>query len=178
MELKKPGTLRVWLRMYQCYREAFPASERKPFWIIVKMYRQKKSDIWYWTQKGNFAGFATTINGDGLILLDYFATVRKYRGEGLGTQALLELQNLYGDQGLFVEIERVYPEASNGPQREKRKQFYLNCGMETLGVEALVFGVEMELLGSRCTMSFDRYYGFYRDHYGPWAAEHIQRIRE
>lgn len=174
MKLNKPEGIAVWLQMFQCYREAFPPSERKPFWVICQMYRRKKADLWYWEKEGHFAGFATTVNGKDQILLDYFAVAGKFRGNGIGTQALAELQKNYADKGLFVEIERVDPDAPNSAQREKRKQFYLRSGMEELGVQAEVFGVEMELLGSRCAMTFADYHAFYRDFNSPWAAEHIR----
>ena len=168
MTLQEPHALRQWLKMYICYRRSFPRAERKPFGIIVKMYRQGKSDIWYLEDQGRFAGLASTINGDGLILLDYFAVAPGRRGQGLGTAALKLLQEKYCENGLFAEIERVCP--------EKRKQVYRSCGLEPLDVQADVFGVEMELLGSRCTMTFQSYHDFYRDHYGAWAAEHIRPI--
>ena len=37
-------------------------------------------------------------------------------------------------------------------------------------------GVKMELLGWGTQMGFDSYKAFYRDHYNPWAAEHIHRM--
>ena len=176
MELRKPQRAMQWLKMFLCYRQAFPREERKPFGIIVKMYRQGKSDIWCWTENGAFAGFAATINGENLVLLDYFAVAKKFRKQGIGTKALRSLQSIYSNRGLFVEIERICPEAENLTQREKRKQFYRNCAMEELGVQATVFGVEMDLLGSRCSLSYEGYRDFYRDHYGVWAAEHITPI--
>lgn len=176
MKLTKPKTILQWIRIYTCYRQSFPRAERKPFGVIVKMYRQGKSDVWYLEENGAFAGLASTINGEGLILLDYFAVAKGCRGQGFGTAALQLLQKHYSGSGLFVEIERVWPGAPNAQEREKRKQFYCNCSMEPLHVEAEVFGVEMELLGSRCTMTFRQYHDFYRDHYGAWAAEHIKAI--
>ena len=50
--------------------------------------------------------------------------------------------------------------------------------MVELGTEANVFGVDMELLGSRCKLDFEGYRAFYRDHYGPWAAEHINPVEQ
>lgn len=178
MERITPKKMTHWMRIYRCYRQSFPSAERKPFGVIRNMQRQGKTDVWYFGKDGRFAGFASTINSEKLILLDYFAVARSFRGQGLGTAALMQLQNVYGRQGLFVEIERVCPDASNPHQRQKRKDFYLRCGMQELDVQAEVFGVEMELLGSRCTMTDQRYRDFYRDHYGAWAAEHIRKIGE
>lgn len=171
--LRKPRGIIEWLRLYRLYLAAFPASERKPFGIIVKMHRQGKTDVWCVERDGKFAGLATTINGGDLILLDYFAVAKEHRGEGIGSAAMKELQRIYGDRGLFVEIESTREKAPNQAQREKRKQFYRAAGMEELNVTARVFGVNMELLGSRCSLDFAKYRAFYRDHYSAWAAEHI-----
>ena len=93
MELRRPDGPVQWLYMFLCYREAFPREERKPFRIIVNMYRQGKSDLWLWEENGQFSGFAATINGNDLVLLDYFAVAKSFRGRGIGTKALAQLQN-------------------------------------------------------------------------------------
>ena len=171
--LSTPGGPFRWLQIFGLYRAAFPAAERKPFGIIVKMYRQGRADIWCMEQGGRFAGFATTVNGSDLILLDYLAVGKSRRGQGVGSAAMAQMQRIYGDKGFFVEIESTREDAPNRAWREKRKRFYQAAGMEDLGVEAEVFGVRMELLGSRCSLDFEGYKAFYRDHYSPWAAEHL-----
>ena len=173
VKLTKPSGMMRWMQIYGLYRQAFPASERKPFGIIVKMYRQGRADIWCAEQDGRFAGFATTVNGGDLILLDYFAVSEAKRGRGIGSAALAKLQQIYGDKGFFVEIETTRDGVPDRDGRLKRKHFYQTAGMAELHVEAEVFGVEMELLGSRCSLDFEGYRTFYRDHYSPWAAEHL-----
>ena len=173
VNLRNPRSAYDWLRLYGLYREAFPASERKPFSIIGKMYRQGKTDLWCITREGRFAGMAATINGESLILLDYFAVAKNLRGQGIGSETMKLLLEKYRPRGLLVEIESTRGENSNH-QRQKRKQFYRDAGMEELGTEANVFGVEMELLGAGCRLDFEGYRAFYRDNYGVWAAEHIR----
>lgn len=173
--LHKPSGIMQWLYVYRLYRSAFPASERKPFGIILKMHSRGKTDVWCVERDGQFTGLATTINGDDLILLDYFAVTKACRGEGIGSAAMGELQRIYADRGLFVEIESTRENAVNQEQREKRKRFYQAAGMEELHVHANVFGVNMELLGSRCQMDFERYREFYREHYSAWAAQQINK---
>ena len=173
ISLVQPKTAAQWLRIYCLYRSAFPRAERKPFSIIVKMFRRGKTDLWCAENKGEFLGFAATINEDRLILLDYFAVEKKYRGEGIGSAALLAIREQYSGKGMFVEIEKEDPSAANREERQHRKQFYRDCGMDELNVTARVFGVPMELLGWDCQLDFDRYRAFYRDNYSPRAAEHI-----
>ena len=160
--------------IWMLYRAAFPRAERKPFSVIVKMARTGRADLWTIRREGRFAGFAATVNGPELVLLDYFAVRKGLRGRGVGSEALKELMAHYRDRGFFVEIESTFEPADNLPQRRKRKQFYSNCGMEPMGTEADVFGVRMELLGVRCHLDLEGYRSFYRDNYSPWAAEHIE----
>ena len=172
--LTKPRGLVQWLKLYHLYLASFPTEERKPFSVIVNMYRKGKTDIWCLMDRGKLLGFATTINGE-LILLDYLAVDPSHRGKRIGSQILLELKRIYDGKGLFGEIESTYEPVPDQEIRLRRKQFYLNCGMEPLNVMASVFGVKMELLGWDCSLDFDRYQAFYREHYSPWAAQHIKK---
>jgi len=163
-----------WLKIKRLYRSAFPPSERKPFAIIRAMQKKGKTDVWYFSQGGRFAGFSATINGDHLILLDYLAVPKSLRSRGIGTGMLERMKEFYAGKGFFVEIESVHEKAGNLAQRMRRKQFYENSGFVDLHVTASVFGVNMDLLGVGCEMDFARYRAFYRDNYNPWAADHIQ----
>ena len=162
-----------WLQIHRLYRRAFPPAERKPFSIIVSMWRKGNADVWYLTRSGRFAGFATTINSADLILLDYLAIVPTQRGQGAGSQALRALRERYAGKGIFVEIESIYENAPDQESRLRRRRFYLRSGFAPLGVLATVFGVKMELLGANCAMDFARYHAFYRDYYSPQAAENV-----
>ena len=163
--------------IFALYRSAFPPSERKPFSTIVKMARRGQADLWTFRRGGRFAGFAATVNGEKLVLLDYFAVKDDLRGQGLGSTALKKLMTHYENRGFFVEIESTFEDAQNLTQRQRRKEFYVNCGMEPMGTEADVFGVRMELLGIRCHVDFEDYRNFYRIYYSPWVAEHIKEVK-
>ena len=173
LSLQKPNSAMDWLRLYRLYLSAFPREERKPFSIIRRMYREGNTDVWCVCRRGKMLGMATTVNGEGLILLDYLAMDSRVRGQGIGSQVLAMLQEMYGHCGLFVEIESTRQSGADQPQRLRRKEFYRRGGMESLGVYAVVFGVKMELMGSRCALNFSDYRGFYENYYSPWAAKHI-----
>lgn len=164
------------LKIYRLYMSAFPKYERKPFSMILSMQKKGKTDLWYAESDGKFIGMGATINGDNLILLDYFAVSQKYRSKGYGSQILQKLRDLYPGKGFFLEIEKVYKDAENYHERHRRKQFYLNVGMKELGTYAKLFGVDMELLGYDCSLSFDEYREFYRKNYGEFAAKNIRHI--
>ena len=175
--LQKPQGMHDWLRLRTLYHSAFPAEERKPFSRIRQMFREGKADVWCILKDGRFAGLATTVNGDGLILIDYFAVAKRLRGRGIGRVAMECLLSMYSDQGVFLEIESTDRPGLDQALRKKRKEFYLSCGFENLGVKAKVFGVYMELLGIRCRMDFAGYRAFYRDHYSGRAADHLEEMK-
>ena len=178
IRLQKPRGAGDWFWIYRLYRTCFPASERKPFGIILKMYRRGKSDVWLLCREGNPLGMAVTINGQDAVLLDYFAVKKHARGQGVGTSGLRQLLDGYGNRGFFLEIESTRENGLDRELREKRKAFYEFCGLRALDVEAEVFGVRMELLGKNCQMDFEGYRRFYREEYSPWAAEHILQVSE
>ena len=174
--LKRPRNPFRWLQVYRLYRQAFPSSERKPFWLILRMTKKKKTDTWCILSGRRFTGFATTINGDGLVMLDYLAIDQNARNGGIGTQTLRLLQDIYAGQGFFVEIESPFEEGPDQTERIRRKQFYMACGMKPFGVMANVFGVKMELLGRNCMLDYKAYHGFYLENYSAYAADHLQEL--
>ena len=175
LELRKPGTLTDWLALYQLYRAAFPPSERKPFSIIARRHLAGRNDLWCLKRKGKFLGLAAMVNGKDRVLLDYLAVKPRLRGQGIGTEALEKLKEVYPEQGFFVEIESPFEPGEDQPQRQKRKRFYLHSGMEPMQVMANVFGVKMELLGWNCRLDYEGYHRFYHDYLSPWAADHVTR---
>ena len=162
-----------WIQLYFLYRTTFPRAERKPFHTILKKYREGMTDIWCILDGSRFLGFAATMNSPELIMLDYLAVVKSCRGCGIGSFALKALMHRYADHSFLLEIESPYEPGPDMVLRQKRKNFYVNCGMEPLHIMADVFGVKMELLGKNCSIDFDDYRNFYRDFYKPWAAKHI-----
>lgn len=170
----KPRGLLQWARIYQLYQKAFPASEKKPFAMIVKMHRKGASDVWYFTRNGRFAGLIITINGREQVLLDYLAVEEHQRGTGIGSEILRLMKEQYPDKGVFLEIESVYEPCDNREQRLRRKAFYEKCGMKSMEVFVWLFGVKMELMSFGCRLSYEQYHDFYRENYNQWAADHIK----
>ena len=174
MKMIQAGRNIHWYRLYKLYYEAFPAYERKPFSLIRSMQKKGKSDVWYFEKNGQFAGLVFTINSDELILIDYLAIVSNRRGEGIGSEIIAKLREHYAEKGIFVEIESVFDKCDNSDERLRRKHFYLNNGMVPMNVMIILFGVEMELLGIDCCLTYDEYYSFYKDNYGDFATKNIK----
>lgn len=174
--LESPKTLLHWLRLYKLYLNAFPRSERKPFSVITRQHRKGIFDVWCIRQQGLFAGLAITVKSDELVLLDYLAIEKNYRNHGIGSAVLPLLRQKYAGKGLFLEIESVYENTPDLALRQRRKQFYLRCGMTPMQVMICLFGVNMELMGFDCQISYDQYYDFYLKHVGSFAAGHISNL--
>ena len=128
LQYAAPKGLCQWVDIYKLYQKAFPASEKKPFSLIVRMYRKGTSDVWRFTRDGRFAGLIITINGEKHVLLDYLAVEEHSRGTGIGTQILELMRRQYAGKGVFLEIESVYEDCDNKDQRLQRKHFYEKCG--------------------------------------------------
>lgn len=172
----KPSRLTHWLSIYKLYRKAFPRYERKPFSLIISMYKKGITDVWYFEKSGHFAGLAFTVNRDNAILLDYLAIAPDRRGEGIGSMILRELGKYYSPKGFFVEIESVYADCENKEERLRRKQFYLKNGMLPMKVMVKLFGVEMELLGMNCMLTYEEYFAFYHEVFGDIAEKHVKEL--
>lgn len=173
MRFIQAKTLQQWIKIYKLYKKVFPKYERKPFWLILQTKRHGKTDIWYIEDQQEFAGLAITMNSEELVLLDYFAISEERRGCGIGSESLAMLQQKYAGKKFFLEIESVYEEADNLPERKRRKQFYLANKMTEMKVMVTLFGVKMELLGYDCQVDFDSYYSLYRELYGEKAARFV-----
>lgn len=167
-----------WTKIRKLYKKAFPRAERKPLSIIKSMQKSGKSDVWFFEKNRKFMGFAATINGDEIILLDYLAVNADCRGMGIGSEILKMLHRQYAGKGVFAEIELADDNAAASDCRRKRKQFYISNGMNELNVHAKVFGVDMELMGWNCRLDFNAYQSFYRDYYSELAAKNIAEISD
>lgn len=176
MKLREVASEAEWKFLEAHYKEAFPESERKPFEMIREKHCQKQTDVWVLEEEGEFSGFAITMNGADLVLLDYFAICKEKRGGGLGSAGLCALRKMYRGKRFFLEVESLAVPADNMAERRRRKQFYLRNGMTELGVNAKLFGVEFELLGFDCEVSFRDYFSLYESIYGEYACRFLEEL--
>ncbi|MBR6536933.1 MAG: GNAT family N-acetyltransferase [Lachnospiraceae bacterium] len=177
MRLREVTSDMEWGLLETLYTEAFPENERKPFAMIREKHREKRTDVWMIEQNDEFSGLAITMNSGDLVLLDYFAISKEKRGNGLGGESLKILFEMYREKRFFLEVESLSVPADNIEERRRRKQFYLNNGMTELGVNARLFGVEFELLGYDCEVSFPEYFSLYDDIYGSYASRFLEEIK-
>ena len=176
MQLVKATESAQWKEIRRLYEVAFPACEKKPFWLIQVKNKQGKADVWYLEKEGTFVGLAITMNAKELVLLDYFAIDENLRGQGFGSAGLKALQDYYNGRKFFLEAESVFTESENAQQRENRKRFYLKNGMTEMEMIANVFGTDLEVLGYNCKLDFETYRSVYEYAYGKRAAAHVELV--
>lgn len=176
MQLRPIKSPLEWLKLRKLYKTAFPKCEQKPLWLVWTVQLQGKTDIWIIEQEGEFAGFAITMKGRDLVLLDYLAISDEKRGGGIGSRTLKSLFEKYRGKRFFLEIENVYVPAENLEERKRRKQFYQKNGMQEMHIMVNAFGAELELLTYQCQVSFEDYYELYCSCYGGWAARNLKEL--
>ena len=173
MNLRNASFLKDWKKIKKLYMSAFPKCERKPLSVIRYKQHKKVADVWVIEDADEFVGLAITMNGDDMVLLDYFAIDDVKRGKEYGSKALKMLQDKYAARRFFLEIERTDVEADNLAESKRRKAFYLRNDMSEMGVYAKLFGVDMELLGHHCNVSFEEYRNLYISNYGRLAEKNV-----
>lgn len=141
----------------QLYVSAFPANERKPFSLLRRRQRQGRSEILVVREGVEPLGFMVTVEHLDMVMLDYFAIRPDVRGRGAGKAAFALLQESCTAERLFLEIERPMPGAENLRERERRKAFYLQSGMQESGIFVHIFGTNMELMHASAPVSFEEY---------------------
>ena len=174
-EVQSIGT--IW-KMYRLYLEAFPISERKPFSRILKKRKNGGTEmLTIESDEGKFLGLAFTICYKDRVLLDYFAIRKDKRAGGAGTEALRLLIERYKEYRLVLEIETTRNCMESRDECFRRKAFYLRNGMTELDFEVVLFGVEMEMLGNGCEMTFEEYQEIYSGEYGSFILPNIKQLQ-
>lgn len=144
------------------YMYSFPPEERMPWQMLEEKCRSGALELLTIADDSDiFAGFFLIMKHRDLILPAFFAIDNARRGEGIGSEALHLLCLKYSASRIFLEIELPDPEAKNNEQRLRRKNFYLRNGFSESGILLSFFGVPMEILTYRCTLTPEEYSAVY-----------------
>lgn len=177
MEIKEADG-RELKKIKRIYLEAFPRVERKPFLMMKKMAKRGAMELLAITEKEQVAGLAITVRHGDMVLLDYFAIDKAFRGKNYGSRALRMLKERYREERLILEIELPDGHALNNTERIRRKQFYLRNGMQETGIHAMVFQVPMEVLTAGKPVTYEEYHGLYTHTIGIFFAKKVWRIQQ
>ncbi len=129
----------------------FPAAERKPLSALLGMLREGRYFVYGCYEGERLAAYACLCRSDSgkTLLLDYYAVVPAFRSQGVGSGFLARLREVCGDyRGIVLEIESM--ESAQGEEehrlRQRRKDFYLRCGVEETDIFCRVYGVHYQIL--------------------------------
>lgn len=94
----KPMDNSQWPAIQEIYKEAFPKSEQKPFFLLKRPVRSGKAQLWTAEEDGQLLGFLLANIWKDLVLVDYLAVSSKSRGKGTGSQLLQHVVEIGGGQ--------------------------------------------------------------------------------
>ena len=107
MEIRKAEKERELKEIFWLYDSAFPASEKKPFSVILEKQKQGSVDILYLEEDGQFAGLAITAKKGDLVLLDYEMPVC----DGKQTLEMLRSEKAFADITVIFLTGRRDPQS-------------------------------------------------------------------
>lgn len=163
--------------IYQQYMtHDFPENELKPLSSIERMYQQ-----------GRYKGFVMEENGEvkaywmllqdsenNAYLLDYFAVLEEFRGQGYGSRALVNiLDSVEVDELVVIEAENPKKAASQNENeiQERRLDFYRRNGVIFTELASVVYEaayVIMYLSKGGKELPEEEVYRIYVDFYEKW----------
>lgn len=117
----------------ELYKEAFPANERIPIFILKHLAKKDKADFYGIYDDEKFVGIIYIIYYKDIVFISYFAISNKFRGNGYGGRVIDLIKNKYKENRIILNIEVLDEKASNNKQRIRRKAFYEKCGFKDLG---------------------------------------------
>lgn len=162
MKIKKPTKKQLKL-LKKLYLSSFPKYERKPFALMQLWEKLGKMEILCIGSDTDFGGLVITVLYRDLVLIDYFAVCEEIRGTGIGSQAIDLIRERYKGKRIFLEIESTLKPCKDLSIRKRRKSFYLRNGLTECGISVMLFGVEMELLVFDKSVTYEEYYGLYKN---------------
>lgn len=160
------------------YESAFPASEKKPFSMIISGQEQGLVEILAVEEEDRFLGLAIMAKTGDRVLLDYFAIADNVRGMGAGSAALHALKDRYHGMRLIIEIESTScKDEAERLLRMRRKKFYRRNGFTMLPYCIDLWGTEMEMLSNGMPCPFEEYLDIYTTAFGPQVSEKIHLLK-
>ena len=148
-----------WKEIKEIYMEAFPKSERKPFFTVRRSVNRGKALLLTATENEVLQGFVMAIPYKNMVMVDYLAVSSKIRSRGTGSKILQEICRRFPDQKIVLLIERLDDTAENKDQRIARRKFYFKNGFTSSNIYITGRSGNMEVLNFGGTVSVQEYMG-------------------
>jgi hypothetical protein len=99
------------------------------------------------------------------------------RGNGYGTDVILELKNRYPERSIVIDIEDDEVECDNAEQRKRRRLFYERLGFCAMPYRLSIFGVPSIIMSSGRSYTFEEYTEIFAQVFSRWAVSRIERVK-
>ena len=150
-------------KIKEIYNEAFPAVEKKPFFL----FRRKNVKLYALVDEEICVGLFIAVEHKDMVFIDYFAIDKNCRGKGYGSTALTLLKNQYTDKRIFLEIEDTIECLMEHKEvREKRKRFYKANGFLMSHLRVNAFTQDFEIMYFHNDISYNEYTQTFKKGYG------------
>ena len=148
------------------YKDAFPNSERVPFWLL--RYKAKQNNVAFNSlyENESWIGLLYTIEYRDILLVIYLAIDASCRSGGYGTKVLTALRENHPNKRIVLNIEQIDKQADNNAQRVKRKRFYEKNGYTSTGIIVEELGQPFEMLISGGSITSEETRQVYRSFLG------------
>lgn len=146
-----------WREIKEIYLEAFPKSERKPFFAVKRSVKSGKAQMLTAVEDNILQGFVMVIPYKDMAMVDYLAVSGKIRSRGTGSAIMREVCKRFSDKRIVLLIEQLDDSAANSDQRIARRKFYFKNGFTSSNVHITGHGGNMEVLIYGGTISVREY---------------------
>lgn len=170
LELMKEHETEYVQKLYEC---SFPKIERKPWNTIMNFTKEKKYlPMVIHDENDEPVGMCFLMLSPKLLLLDYLAVDKAVQSSGIGALVLKEILRLFPGKTTIIEIEPLFKDADNYPQRIRRLKFYLKNGVHTTDIIVKLYDNEYHIcyLGDE-KVSYEEYVAVYKYMYGDKLAD-------
>ena len=139
-------------KLHKIYFRDFPESERMPYYMIKKYYKNKKIKILALKdERRNIVAYSMITEHNGYILLLYLAVLKDKRKNGYGSLLLNMLkEKLKNKNMIIIEIESLDSSLKLNEEekiiRQKRRSFYIKNEYLSTNVDVLLYDCKMEIL--------------------------------
>ncbi len=139
-------------KLHRIYLRDFPESERMPYYMIKKYYKNKKIKILALKdEKRNIVAYSMITEHNGYILLLYLAVLKDKRKNGYGSLLLNMLkEKLKNKNMIIIEIESLDSSLKLNEEekiiRQKRRSFYIKNEYLSTNIDVLLYDCKMEIL--------------------------------
>ncbi len=145
--VKVSKNMDIYAEIRKLYKQAFPANERAPFFLLMKKAGSAAADFWALYDGQKWVGIAYVVKYKQLAYLFYFAVKAEERGKGYGKTAIEALKKQYHGSRFFLALETLDKAADNYEQRVKRHSFYEKCGLSDMPYKLKEASVIYDIMG-------------------------------